>query len=840
MKKSTLPYPLLLSLCFLSGVSALIYEVVWIRIFSLTFGATIIAVAVVVSVFMAGLGLGSIYFGEKADKTANPVKLFGVLELGIGVYSLFLVFLFQTLPVLYKTIHAVFKSGFLSFPTMTLLAAMTIFIPTMFMGGTIPVLSKIYIRKYKDIGKGIGMLYGFNTLGSIIGVALTGFFLIRYFGQNITLFTAVALNLIIGAAALFFAKNSAQPSTATKKEKKPLTTPPYPSSILILSLIIAGITGFCSLAYEILWTRSLHIFLSNSTYSFTSVLVIFLAGITSGSFLFRRFLSEKKEMVMILIICQAGIAIYAIITGFFLNRIPGLLFLFRGILEIPLLRIIIPGLFLSFVIMFLPTLLMGISFPLICRIYTRNVQQLAKSIGWVYFMNTAGAILGSLGAAFVIIPCFGVIRGIILIAGLNLLTAVLLIIATAKKEKKTKYWLVPSSVLVIVTLIFFIGFSNQMVLPPSLFRSRMRSDKILYYKETRDGTVVVTEDEFTGIRACYVNNNAVCGTTYDALKVVKMLGHLPFIINPSARNVLIVGFGIGITASTVATHTPECLDCVEICPGVKEAAAFFTQFNHGIMHNPKINFIPADGRNFILLTDRKYDIISCDPTHPILGCNSLYTKEYFDLCKKHLSRDGVICQYLPLHKLSPEEFKILIKTFSSVFPHTTIWLAHSHAILVAADEEIIIDFSLLKERLKELNDPFLDDPYLLAVSIMLDEEAVQKYTKGAKINTDDRPYLEFFSGKTLKRENWHKNLLSLMRYRIDPKDVIKGIKDEVKIEHYLAGQYYFLNGLVYKNKGDLRKVIENFKTAILRNPENREIKLFLENELRALSHKNFY
>jgi spermidine synthase len=771
----------LLILCFLSGFSTLIFEVIWIRILSLVFGTTISAVAIVVAVFIAGLGIGSMYFGKKVDKTNNHLKFFSFLQFGIGISSLITLIIFFYLPIIYKSIYLTLNTEKISMLLIITLSTIIIFVPTFLMGGILPVLSKIFIKRREEIGKGVGVLYAVNTLGSIMGAFLTGFFFILYCGHTITLILSIAIVIILGFVSFFMSSYKA----VIYEQNKRTSVRKYSDHIIKISLLVAGLSGFCALSYEILWTRSLHIFIANSTYSFINILIIFLTGISIGSFIFAKYLNNKKQLLLLLAICQTAIGVYVIITALFLNELPSLLFSIRNILGIPVLRIFIPGLLLSFVIAFLPTLFMGISFPLICKICTQETNNLGHNVGKVYFINTIGGIIGSLIAGFVLIPVFGVLKSIISVAFINLLLGMALIVLEPDLQRKTRFIAVNCCIIFIGIFLARLGMKNPMVLPPSMFRTATRSDKILYYKETPQGTVIVSEDRFTRIRACYINNSAVCGTTYDALKVVKMLGHLPFFINPDAQNALIIGFGIGITASAVAEHDVGQIDCIEICPGVKDAAKFFSTFNNDVIQNPKINFIGGDGRNYILLTNKKYDIISCDPTHPTLGCNNLYTKEYFQLCKSILNENGVMCQFLPLHKLSLNEFKILIKTFSSVFPHTTVWLAHSHGILVATDHEIDIDFTILRNNLEHLQDDILFDPYLFTISLLYDEDATNRFTKGATINTDNNPYLEFFTPNSIKRENWDINLSALIKFRIDPQKIITNIDDKDKLNRYL-------------------------------------------------------
>lgn len=814
--------PILLIYAFFSGISVLIYEIVWARQLALIFGSTVIATTIVIAIFMAGLGFGSLYFGRQADKSSRPLRLFSSLQLGTGAFAFGAFLVFQGLPHLQRTMYHAISGKLLSPLFVVLITTLSMIIPTLFMGATLPILCKVFVDDQNKIGQGIGLIYALNTAGSVIGALITGFYLIANFGHAISIIFAVLINITLGLGSL--RKVKSKPSMMVV-EKDPEDRPVYTSLI-----VIAGLIGFCGLAYEILWTRSLHVFTANSTYSFTSILVIFLSGIVIGSMLFAKYFSTKKQSIIILALCQIITGFYALLIARSLNDLPKLLFLIKDVLQVPVLRLILPGMMLSFLIAFIPTVCMGISFPLLCKLIADQLQSLGQNIGRVSIFNTTGSIVGSLTAGFFLIPILGVVRSIVLIAFINLFIGLFLLY---KLKTKKKIYLIMTQICVII-VGFALGWNTHhyyMVLPPSMFRTKMRADKILYYKETSQGTVIVNEDRLTGIRACYINNSAVCGTTYDALKVVKLLGHLPFFVNPDAKSILIIGFGIGITSSAVAMHNAVNIDCVEICPGVKKAAEFFDHFNKNVINDPRVRFISEDGRYYTLLTQKKYDIISCDPTHPTLGCNNLYTREYFENCKRLLNPGGVICQYLPLHKLSLSEFKILIKTFTEVFPHTTIWLAYSHGILMGHDNNIELDFGQISIEVSELADDILHDPHLFATSLILDENAVHDFVQNARINTDNRPYLEFFTPTSIHRENWHINLIALMDKRSDLTNVFSNIDDPVKIDRYLKGQNLFLSSLVYKNKGDIIKSINALKQANKINPENTEIQSILNNEL---------
>jgi len=811
-----------LILFFFSGFSALIYEVVWAKLLTLTFGSTTIANAMIITLFMFGLGTGGLYFGKFVDKTKNPIRLFSFLQFGTGLFSFLILLLLPKSPFLYKTVINTLninQSG--SIFIIFICALIFMFIPTFFMGGTLPVVTYICVQEPDKLEKGVGILYGINTLGGVIGALFAGFFLIRNIGLNFTQLIAIIVNILIGISVLIFtnkvfAEKISSGSIQNSGVKKRIITE---GQVLIKYIpIIAGLTGFAGLACEIFWIRALSIFLTNSTYTFTVIIAIFLAGTFIGSIIFTK-ISKKDNRYGILAIAQIAIGLYVVIGCLFLNQLPSVLFALQHILEIPIFRLVLPSAILSTFVVFFPTICMGISFPLICAIYSKNIKFLGNKIGRVYFTNTLGSAFGALLAGVFLLSLLGVIRGLILVALINLIIGILFTVFTEKK--------LLNFVLVICTIIIsFFAFQKKYILPPSIYRTPTRADRILYYKETRDGTVIVSEDRITGIRSCYVNNNAVIGTTYDAIKVVKMLGSIPFIFNPEAKDVLVIGFGVGITTSVIARYNVRQIDCVELCPGLREAAKYFTNFNNYIFNNHKVEFVSNDGRNFLLLSNKKYDIISCDPTHPILGSGNLYTKEYFLLCKNHIKEQGVVCQYLPFHKLNPDEFKSLIKTFTSVFPYTSIWLGYSHGILLGTNYAQILNF----ESLKNLKDDMLNDPYLVSVSYLLDNNIILNFVDRASTNTDDRPILEFFTPLSLRKENWELNIQSVFKLRADINQVIKEIDDYEKLQRYLQGQRYFINGLISQNRGNQHAMIEDFKKALEINPENQEIRLFLRSQ----------
>lgn len=819
-------------LVFFAGFSALVLELVWVRILSVVFGRTILVTSAVVSAYMAGLGLGSLYWGRLVDRRSNSLRMFALLQLGAGISSLAVMAVFTVLPEAYRALHSSLGgSGGTTSALIYAVSFLIVLLPSVFMGGTLPVAVKVFVNSFQTIGARVGRLYALNTLGGIIGAGLSGYLLIGHLGQLQSQLLAAIVFLGVGAAALLISGHRKETVTETVKPRGGNTQKRDLGYALFL--IVAGCGGYCGLAYEILAARALSIFLVNSTYSFSSILVVYLIGISLGSYLFSRYLGGMKRQFTLLAVIEGLAGLYLLFVAATINEIPVLLFpLNKVFLDAPLLRMLLPGLVLSSLILLVPSVLMGIAFPLLCRLYTTHLGQLGTSVGRVYFYSTLGSILGSVSAGAVLLPALGVVKGTVVISSLFALMGIAIALIDREFGSRKHKILVGASASVVWILFTWHIVNHPIIHPPTVFRTEGYSDKIVHYEETTDCTVLVREDQNTGQKTLYVNNNQVMGVTYDAVKAVKLLGHLPFFAHPTAKEIFVVGFGIGITAAEIAKHNIDAIDCAEICPGVQRAAQYFSKQNRNIADNPKLNFIKGDGRTHLLVSEKKYDIISSDPTHPTLGCANLYSREYFELCKNRLRPGGVVAQYVPLHRMSKHALLSSIKTFQTVFPHATLWLGHSHLILLGTSNRTQIDFGNVKRIIPTLNDPMLDDPYQIASSVLLSEDAVARLVSTATLHEDNRPFLEFYRPQSIKRENWQENLKTLLLYKTVPSEVIVNVEDDEKLLRYLSGRDYFLQALVGKATGDLKAATANYYRALKVNPENTELKRFLEYESR--------
>jgi spermidine synthase/MFS family permease len=811
----------LLAALFLSGFSALVYEVSWSRMLGLALGGTVVSATIVLMAFMAGLAAGSMAWGWLADRWDRPARLFGICQLAIVLGTVLSYALIALIPRLFTAQAPPFMPY--------LLATTAVFAAASAIGGAYPLFAKAYIQDSAGIGRGVGVAGALDALGSAAGGLAAGFVLLGTLGQWKTLALAAALNLAAGIAALVLSRGT---PIAAAKERIPRPQPKQDHNSPIMILAVAGLAGLAGMALQVVWIRILKIFLPNTSYSFSLVAGVLILGLGAGSGLYYLLVPRIRRPLVWLAAVQLAGGAFLFASSLVLDKLPALvLFPLAGALGTPGLRIFLPPVALSLSLILLPAACSGFTFPLLCSMFSREIKSLGSGIGLVRLWNAAGSVAGPALAAFLLIPLAGVAKSVQILALVSLAVAAWAAWCDRTRPGKRMQW--PSLAACIAGLLLVVLAPRVQILPPSFYQGGQRDARVIQYRETVEGTVTVSEDARTGIRACYVNNSGVVGTTYDAIKAVKLLGHLPFLLGAEPREVLVVGFGIGVTTATIASH-PEVrrIDCVEIAPGVRDAARYFTEYNRGVALSPQVSFIAGDGRAFMARARKTYDLISADPTHPTLGCANLYTSEYFRLCRARLKPEGYICQYLPLHGLTPREFAGIVGTFRAVFPHATVWLGHSHCVLLGAASPLAVDFNSFAARVKALDDPlFYKDPYSVAACLMLDETGASAVSRGAMECGDDRNYLDFFDSHAKDQANWERNIDLLVAHLADLRRVFTGA-DTAVLARYEASRAAFIAGQRLQNRGKEREAIELFRQAVELNPANQEYRFLYDQEAR--------
>ncbi len=810
-------YKFLATIAFLAGFCFLILEVCWFRIMSLTGGTTITASTLVISSFMLGLGLGALICSRIPKMSNNPLKTLGIILLILSIYAFFSKNLFFALSSIS------ISSSILNF----IISFILLFIPSFGMGALIPSLTKAAVTNKNEVNKGIGLIYSLETAGSTVGSLISSFILIRFLGQHLTIIVASSLLLIISIVLLVKSKKSTNNLTLSNndnlndnivdnKSKKQYR------NIALTSVFLSGLTIS---ALQIIWQRFFRTYMVNTSYTFSLIAAMVIVGLFIGSRIFTSKYSNKEPNIKTIFILFFWMFISLVIGLILLMNIHKWLLIPLGALNaIHGVRIYLIPFIVSLLVIIPPTIFSGLIFPMSSAIYSNNHININKDMGNIILSNSIGSSIGAIIAAFLLMPVFGSGKSIIV-----LMLIILIINLLFTFKIKLSKWLKPTlGVSTIIIIIVLLVNPKLYILPPSFLIS---NKKIIYYKEYTEGVLVVGEsyEGYNKVLSSYINNSEVIGSNYDAVKVVKMIGHLPFMMGLECENALIVGFGMGVTTSSVAYH-PEVkhIDCVELVPGLTKTAHYYSGLNNSVEKDPRLNVMKGDGRHYLSKTKNKYDLISSDPTHPLLGSGNLYTQEYFELCKSKLNKDGMVSQYLPLHKLRKEDFLGIIKTFKSVFPNSTVWMGNYHAILVGKNSDSNIDFENFVKNCIQIQDNYLyTEPYHMAANLIQNANSIDFICKDAKINTDDKSYVEFFNLKAFEEDNIYINLKYLNDNRADISESFTNIPDTALLNKYVNGNTLLNESLYGILSGDMNSAYNKLLQAIKENPEDKEFPILL-------------
>jgi len=794
---------------FLSGATGLTYEVLWTRLLGLVFGHTVFAITTVLAAFMGGLGLGSYLFGGIADRHAQPLRLYGLLEVGIGAYALLTPTLLSKAEAIYIPLYRSLELSFFAFSlAQFLLIFVILLIPTTLMGATLPVLSRFFVQEIAALGGQVGRLYAFNTFGAVLGTYLAGFHMIPSFGIRTTLLLAAITNIGIGALTVVFDRHLQQLGVNRfAPGLRPLASDPHDSSAGLqtsdrrrvaavwLAVVGLGISGAASMMYEVAWTRALALIIGSSTYAFSTMLVAFLTGLALGSYLFSHLAGRLRIDPFLFGGLQLGIGLTALAVTPFFDRLPEVFLWAFQISQSPgfmkALQFTISAL-----AMFLPTLFMGATFPCVAQIASREIQHVGHDVGRVYFINTGGAIAGTMLAGFLLVPTWGLQATLKLAVALNLCLALVLFLASRgiPRWRRGAAALVPLLALVVLFVsptwdaramasgVHIYGRGYFGLLGKADFRRAIAArDQLLFYKDGISATISVHRQG--GTLFLRVNGKTDASNGLD-MRTQLMSGHLPLLYRPDAKRVLVIGLGSGVTAGAVALHPVERIDLIEIEPAVVEGAAFFEKENRGILKNPKAHLAIADGRNFLLASRGGYDIIISEPSNPWMrGTGNLFSLQFYELAARRLAPDGIVLQWIQTYSLFPEDLKMVVKTFRTVFPHVTIWSAvPGDLLLIGSRVPLTLDYRQFLSRYEatprireDMARLGMQSPLAVLADFMLTEEDTARYSQHAWLNTDDLPLLEFSAPESLYADTVDLNQRLLKAFKRDEFPPISGM-----------------------------------------------------------------
>jgi spermidine synthase len=851
-------------LCFfLSGATGLIYQVIWLRLLSLVVGHTVYAITTVLAAFMAGLALGSFIFARFAGRIRNLVGCYGWIEIAIGVSCALIPLLLWLAAEVYLGLHRTLGFSYSAFSVVQfLLVFALLLVPTTLMGGTLPVLSQALARQAIAPGRTVGALYAVNTFGAVAGVILAGYFLLPAFGNRITIGIAVAANLAVGVLAIAWSRSGAvaalqtgagpevpaapapgAPEARRRKRRAPEAPPPLPvpgvSRLAAVAVIVAlGISGAVSMVYEVAWTRALALVIGSSTYAFTAMLVAFLVGIAGGSALYGWLLGARRAGPATFAGLQAGIGIAVGFVLLIFDRIPLVFIESLRWSQAPTFVHLVQFL-VSAGTLLLFTVLIGATFPCAIAVAARAAARIGKDVGDIYAVNTLGAIAGTMVGGFVLIPWVGLQTAVKIGAAVNLLLAagllVVDLVTRPRVRASLRQW-APAGVAAALALgVLLVPRWDEQVMSsgPAIYARGylqaaqrrtlpdiLRAQKVLYYRDGLSGTVAVTQEgQHIFLR---VNGKMDAGTAVD-MPTQLMLGHVPMLVHPEPRRILVIGLGSGITAGAVARYPVERVDLVEIEPAVVEASRFFAPVNGNVLDDPRVRTVVADGRNFLLTTPERYDVIVSEPSNPwIGGLASLFSQEFFALARSRLSPGGVMVQWLQGYNLRAEDFQMVVKTFRTAFPAVSVWNTIRGDFLLLGRLEVgPLDLGGMAARY-QTNPGVWQDLERIAIRswpgvlgyFMLGEADTARFAEPGGINTDDRLPLEFSAPRALYLDTTLDNWNLVRSYRTEELPPVtaesQAVLDRPDVRHQI--------GLGYARREVWQEALQQFQHALDRDP----------------------
>jgi spermidine synthase len=746
-------------LFFFSGFAALVYQVVWMRHLSLFFGSDVYAVAITLSVFMGGLSLGSWLAEKFVDRLERPLVLYGGIEIGIGAYA----FIFQWLlhafaPMLLGIYRSSFESAPLAYQaTRVGVAVAVLLLPTTLMGATLPLIVSGFVRRDSELGRFGGWFYALNTLGALAGTLAGAFLLIPWQGIARTTLIAVSINFAVGVSVAAIGVRVRLPKSDAEQTTEPGSMAwRHDPTVVRWALLGIAVSGMAALGLEVVWTRLLTLLFSATVYSFALMLASFLFGIYYGSRRASRTIDAHPNPVRCFADLELGlgvsVALLAVLTYIApavftiliwgLTRVAGNNFAFGSIAA---------QLFVGGLLIVVPTILLGATFPAAVRICTPGAERAGSGAARVYAANTGGAIAGSLLAGFVLIPAFGSRNSLVMLAALFLVNGLLLLRCAGQRC----FWRDPRALLCVgVTVVAAAGglaLPHQTVANYGLQKSAHPT--LLYHGEGVAHSVDVVRAPNQNV-IMMVDGNTEADTSFIQRRHFILKGHLPLLLHPAPRDVAVVGLGLGVTlAATERNPEVAHIQVIELTPEMVLAQQHLEQITGGVLHSPKINVRIDDGRNFLAMTDRQFDMITADPIHPrISGVGYLYTEEYYRAIRQRLKSGGVVCQWMPMYNISRESFNVAFRTFARVFDNASFWYVRGHGLFVATSEPFEIDYGRLKERTaapavaEDLDSIEIKGPAGLLSHLLMGPAQIKRYLAASgedKLNTDDNARLEY-------------------------------------------------------------------------------------------------
>ncbi|MGE3277803.1 MAG: fused MFS/spermidine synthase [Vicinamibacterales bacterium] len=837
-----------LGLFAVSGVAALVYEVTWTRLLTLQMGHGVAAASTVLAAFMGGLAAGAAAGGRAGSRVTprQSLALYAGLEAAVALLALLLpIGLAATRPLLaaaYADGHGGALFGLLRLGSSLALLA----IPAAAMGATFPVASRWMVREARLAAGDAGTLYAANTVGAALGAVAAGFVLLPALGLRGATAVGVGLNLLAAGGALWVRGRIPDGGSRPGRQAAPARSaraagPGTPAAGRPgLAAAALGITGFASLTLQVVWTRLLALILGPTTYAFSTIVAVFIAGLALGSAIGARLAARARQPIVGLSLCLStavGLAVLAsaLVDWSLLSMAEAVAAPDAAFASVLRQQAVLVGTLLVPM-----TVAFGAAFPFAVAVASRSDETVVSDLGTIYAVNTLGAIAGALLAGFVLVPALGLhdtIRLVTVLAGIA--GAALVLPALVDRRGR----IVAAGVAGIVVIAgLAVPAWNPLLLSSGAYKyapvlqgpdleTALTAGELLYYREGASATVAVRE--LTGTRSLAIDGKVDASNAGDML-TQRLLAHVPLLLHPAPRRAAILGLGSGVTLGSALTHPLEEAVVLEISPEVVEASRFFEAENHRALDDPRTRLIVGDGRTHLQLTDSRYDVIVSEPSNPwMAGIASLFTREFFTAARSRLAPGGVLCQWAHTYDISGADLRSIVATFLSVFPDGTLWLVGDGDVLLVGSTEPLgprlAGIAGAWQRpgvAADLASVGAHQPFDVLSLFVAQGQTLAAWAAGAPVQTDDNASLEFSGPQSVFGRSRDDNAESLRALAADhepPGAVAAARRDAVPAD-------WRDRGLMLLDADAVRPAYEDLRRAVRGNPSDRKA---LEGLIRA-------
>ena len=774
--------PALLLLFVGSGCAALIYEVVWFQLLQLSVGSSAVSLGILLGVFMGGMCLGSLLLPRYIDRRHHPLKVYALLELGIGVFGIVVLF---AVPVVGEAYTRIAGTGQASVILRALVASICLVPPTLLMGATLPAIAR-WVEATPAGVSWLGYFYAGNLAGAVAGSVLAGFYLLRLYDMPTATFVAVGLNVLVSVLALLIAARTPY-LPPLRVAEDPIDRVAVVNSGTWLVYVAIALSGLTALGSQVVWARVLSLLFGGTVYTFSMILAVFLVGLgigsTVGAELARRVASPRAALGVCQVLLCAAMGWAAYLTGSSMPYWPINPSIATDIsftIQLDVLRaaaVILPG-----------ALLWGASFPLALAAVADRQPDPARLVGGVYAANTVGAILGAVVTSLFLVGTFGSQFAQRALISLALLSGLLLIVPSGAElvgRTRVRGWITAIAAALLAT------FVARAVPPlPGLLVAHGRYsatwvglNQIVYVGEGVTASVAVSRTA-SGVLNYHNAGKIQASSEPQDMRLQRMLGHITTLVPDAPSRVLVIGCGAGVTAGAVSID-PLVKDqtIAEIEPLVPQVVStHFAEHNFDVVRNPKVRIHLDDARHYLLTTDEKFDAITSDPLDPwVKGAATLYTREFFQVVKDHLNPGGVVTLFVQLYESNEAAVKSEIATFLEAFPNGAVF-----ANTVNGQGYDLVLFGQLEARKIDVDriEKRLSDPANEAIRRSLGEIGINSavelfgtyagtsadmagWLRDAVINTDRNLRLQYLAGLGLnlyRADIIYKSMIAESRY----------------------------------------------------------------------------